>query len=550
MSTSLPESTGGKFKQPSELGARRTRVPSVLESLPPAPESPLSHEEDEALGGLSPFIGEDPLEEGAPATAGRKPSSSTSFLASAKPGELPPSSRRGPYQWESLEASLNEPTAEPLHEPPPSAPGDIFTQLLDSITALRVDQRALQAQVARMQQHLTPSHPFLGRGLSGMVDLAGGNPVPPVPTVKPLTHVQALHSAIQGTPGEVPPLARCTDGASRLLVLKAAADDHGIRFQVTKDVARCLAEARFGSRTIGLQLQHIHLVPPESRLSPSVTMPSEVSLALGDGQALVLPVQEAKPDPKGPGVLKAYPLTGLFDLHLRVQALGLALEHLYPGSKAADAAIKAADAALHRPSDAPLGGALLPQSLAILANALHRATLDMGHDLPHYAAMLQEHIEHGLDLYMLDLTKVAVQIVAAPHLASDLRVPLQKHWELVLTELQDPAQMAYNARRAAPLALPVPKAPVPKPTKAALVEPPPPPSVSTLSGAFTKSYPKGFVSTHMPSDPDHEKKAQFCLNHIRKPGSCPAASCRFSHNPMKANAFSNEAVLALLGQQN
>jgi hypothetical protein len=49
----------------------------------------------------------------------------------------------------------------------------------------------------------------------------------------------------------------------------------------------------------------------------------------------------------------------------------------------------------------------------------------------------------------------------------------------------------------------------------------------------------------MPVDPHHKDKARFCMKHfIGKP--CDGTKCKFSHGTLPANAFSNEALQALM----
>jgi hypothetical protein len=186
--------------------------------------------------------------------------------------------------------------------------------------------------------------------------------------------LQAQHSVLNGTPGDPPPLAKCTDHASRYLVYKTGYNNHLIRFVVNKDIAKCLYEGRLGKSGGGRQFHHLLIVGREKRLTASITSASEVHLPLGDGQSLVMPVQESKTESKSTP-LKVFPLTGLEDLACRVEALGWALSHLYPGAGTAGIA---------------LSGSLLPQSLATVATALHSAALELGGGAEHafYAGFL------------------------------------------------------------------------------------------------------------------------------------------------------------------
>ena len=499
-------------------------------------------------------------------SAGSKPSSKSRM--SSKPEELPPRRGRTGSVLEHLEAPDQEeetPLGPVEFEAPATDEGAassasslpsvgfvdqaLFQQMLTAIAELSANQQVLQAQLLQYQPSLPAGPPPSTAPLTAVLDLAEGSPsfLPgssssAAPTPK-LSLMQAQHSILNGTPGEPPPIAKCTDAASRYLVFKTGCDKHAIRFMVTKEVAKCLYEGRLGKQGGGLLFHHLRVVGREHRLTASVTTASEVHLPLGDGQSLVMPVQESKTESKAAS-LKVFPITGLEDLACRVKALGLALAHLYPGAASAGLA---------------LSGSLLPQALATVASALHSAALELGGGAEHLtlAAFLATSVEDGLDLYMSQVATAAVKVVEHPLLVSVRDVPLVQEFKLVLAELNSPSQLRHSAQRFAllhPSPPPAPKAPAPAPSASTKLTGPTAAEPTTSAGPSVPKpgpvYPKGFAATHMPTDAGHPSKAPFCLNHLRNPGSCKEANCKFSHGALKANAFSNEAVLALLQHRN
>jgi hypothetical protein len=49
----------------------------------------------------------------------------------------------------------------------------------------------------------------------------------------------------------------------------------------------------------------------------------------------------------------------------------------------------------------------------------------------------------------------------------------------------------------------------------------------------------------MPIDTAHKDQARFCFRYLQGQ-RCEASKCKYSHGVLPANAFSNEALLALL----
>jgi hypothetical protein len=360
-----------------------------------------------------------------------------------------------------------------------------------------------------------------------------------------MTITQAVQSVMNGL--EVPPIAKCSDQSSKAWVLRSLADKHLIQFKVDKEMAKCFSEGRYGKDSGGLQLDHILLVPRNQRMCASVALPSELHVPLGGGFNMVMGLQEGKPEAKG--TPKVYPIVGLQDLARRVLALSMALAALYPQAEGATPLIRRA---CHTDS-----GDLLPGSLAAVARALEAAVLELGSDYPGYAHFLQTSIEEGIDRYMAEVATTAVSIFEAPSLASLALVPLNRHFDQLLKDVSQPALLNYMARHfAAPSVQPKPAPTLVKKTvgsgtattPAPAPAPGPAPAVTpTGAGLRPGATPVGFAATHMPTDAAHPTNAPFCFKHLRSPGSCKAETCKFSHNSMPHNAFSNTAVMSLLG---
>ena len=105
--------------------------------------------------------------------------------------------------------------------------------------------------------------------------------------------MQAFHSCLNGTPGQLPAIAKHTDIGSRLLAIEPAIRTHDIPFRVDKNILKFLAEAKYGRSRGGLQLVHLFLVARPERLDPSVTQAPEVQLPLGDGHHLSMAIVES-----------------------------------------------------------------------------------------------------------------------------------------------------------------------------------------------------------------------------------------------------------------
>lgn len=256
------------------------------------------------------------------------------------------------------------------------------------------------------------------------------------------------------------------------------------------------------------------------RLDPSLTQAPEVQLPLGDGQHLSMAIIESRSDNKDQP--KSFPLTGLLDLFRRTEALADALAFLYPG---------AADAS------AQLSGLLLPQALTAVAQALLHATREVGDLHLEFALYLAETIEAGIDRYLSELTPLAHRVLLYPTLVHVNSVPCCVQFDTLLADLRSEVKLQHQARQWA-RALPTPAPP------AASGAPTPAPGVPTAPTGGRR-LPPNFAATHMPLDPHHKDKAPFCLKHLLgKP--CDATKCKFSHGPLPANAFSNEAFQALM----
>jgi hypothetical protein len=231
-------------------------------------------------------------------------------------------------------------------------------------------------------------------------------------------------------------------------------------------------------------------------------------------------IVESKSD--GKDQPKSFPLTGLLDLHMRTKALARALHFLYPGAAAV-----------------PAPQLLLPQALFAVAKALKHVVREVGTHHVEYATYLAAVIESGIDRYLSALTYVAQRVVDYPTLVHVNSVPSCVHFDALLEDLRNNDTLHYQVRQWTLRPLPAPSAPAP-------------PAGAPAAGASTtaappvgRRLPKDFAATHMPIDPNHPTKQPFCLKHLLSK-SCDANRCKFSHGALPANAFSNEALQALL----
>jgi len=187
-----------------------------------------------------------------------------------------------------------------------------------SLQLLREEMARMRQDMARMYEHL--AHQQFA---------ASAHPAAPPSapssssSSKSFTLVQAFHSCLNGTPGQLPSIARHSDTGSRVITLDDGIRNHDVRFRVDQPIIKFLAEAKYGRARGGLQVAHLLLVPRPERLDPSVAQAPEVQLPLGDGQHLSMAIVESKGASKDQP--KSFPLTGLLDLSRRIKALGLPL---------------------------------------------------------------------------------------------------------------------------------------------------------------------------------------------------------------------------------
>lgn len=390
--------------------------------------------------------------------------------------------------------------------------------------------QTLALELARLNQESATQRDILTHLLARMPAAPSSGLASAPSASSKLTLVQALHSCLNGTPGQLPPIARHTDIGSRLLALEPGISSHAIEFRICKHILKYLAEAKYGRQKNGFQLPQLVVVSRSERLHSSVTQAPEVQLPLGDGQHLSMAIVESKSD--GKDQPKSSPLQGLLDLRLRTEALAKALSFLYPG---------AADVST------PL---LLPQALAKVVTALEAAHLELGHHHAAYASHLASVIEGGIVRYLNALTPVALKVIDHPTMVYVNSLPSCVHFDALLADLHNPDELEYQASQWATFRAP----PTPPSAGPPAAPPAAPPAGSGASGAPStgtsaptggRRLPQGFAATHMPIDTSREDKARFCARHLQGL-RCEASKCKYSHNPMPANAFSNEALMALL----
>lgn len=396
---------------------------------------------------------------------------------------------------------------------------DPFQVLLLEMARLRKESATLRQESANHQELLAL-----------LVARLHASPVPAAPapsaSSKSPTLVQAIHSCLNGTPGQLPPIARHTDIGSRLLALEPGISSHAIEFRICKPILKYIAEAKYGRQRGGLQLTHIALVARAERLDPSVTQAPEVQLPLGDGQHLSMAIVESKSD--GKDQPKSLPLTGLLDLRLRTEALVRALHFLYSDAAAVSL---------------PL---LLPQALDAVATALAAATKELGPYHAAYATHLAEVIEGGIARYFYALNGVANQICNHPTLVHVHSLPPCVHFDALLADLRNPDELEYQAsqwaHRSPPRSIPPAASSTAPPAGSGA---PGASSTGTFAPPGGRRLPQGFAANHMPIDTAHKDQARFCFRHLQGQ-RCEASKCKYSHGVLPANAFSNEALLALL----